>query len=287
MFKFAPTRGTINFSKDSDMATRQPVAAGRFYPGQAAGLREEIKKFLPLTSSKTPLWGVMLPHAGYVYCGDVIGKTLAAQALPSRLVVLCPNHTGRGVPLSVWPEGQWLTPLGPVDVDSELAAELISSGGGFAPDLRAHLGEHSIEVILPFLQTQNPDVSVVPVCVGVRDPEFLARAGRALAKILKGRDDVGLVVSSDMNHYENEKVTFAKDDLALERALAADPAGLLEVVAKNDISMCGAAPLALALYAARDIGGAKVEVVAHETSGKASGDFEHTVGYAGLRLRLA
>lgn len=273
------------------MLTRKPIAAGRFYPGQENSLKREVRQWLENGKrsgdggSGAP-WALMLPHAGYIFCGDVIGRTMAGQKLPSRLVILCPNHTGQGQPLSLWPEGAWLTPLGAVKVDEPLANEILQSGGGFAPDVMAHLGEHSIEVVLPFLQESVSGLSIVPICVGTQNPAILQHAAHALAKVLSmpQNADVGLIVSSDMNHYESEKTTLAKDQLALDQACAANPDGLLKVVARERVSMCGAAPLALALYAAKDLGGVEVSLAAHETSGKASGDFEHTVGYAGLRL---
>ncbi|MDE6735357.1 MAG: AmmeMemoRadiSam system protein B [Desulfovibrio sp.] len=281
------------------MPVRQPVAAGRFYPANPQALRREVRRFLAasedaaLPGRSRKAWGCMLPHAGYVFSGAVAGATLDGLTLPRRLVILCPNHTGRGEPLGVWPGGAWLTPLGEVSVDEALAQALMAAGGGFRPDVHAHLGEHSIEVLLPFLQETASEGgrglhSVVPVCVGTRHPGALARAGEALASVL-GRPenaDVGVVVSSDMNHYENVRRTEQKDALALERALAADATGLLRVVEEADISMCGAAPLALALFAAERLGRVRVELAAHDTSATASGDTEHVVGYAGLRLWL-
>lgn len=293
------------------MLVRQPVAAGRFYPETDEALRREVRRFLAVGAARGGLgadtdaapgsafrpWGCMLPHAGHVFSGAVAGATLAGLKLPRRLVILCPNHTGLGRELGVWPGGAWLTPLGPVAVDEPLATALAVSGGGFAPDVHSHLGEHSIEVLLPFLQMARGDsgdppdagMTVAPVCVGTRRPGALARAGRALAEVLARPEnaDAGLVVSSDMNHYEDERRTMQKDALALERALAADADGLLRVVEEEHISMCGAAPLALALYAARRLGKVRVELVAHDTSATASGDTRHTVGYAGLHLLLA
>ena len=281
------------------MPVRQPVVAGRFYPGNPVALRRELDRFLtaPVEAGPAggarPAWGCMLPHAGYVYSGAVAGATLDGLTLPRRLIILCPNHTGRGEPLGVWPAGAWLTPLGQVPVDEALAGALIAAGGGFRPDVQSHLGEHSIEVLLPFLQAaqgQGGEVApaVVPICVGTRHPGALARAGEALASVLVRPEnaDVGVVVSSDMNHYEDVRRTEQKDALALERALAADPDGLLRVVEEADISMCGAAPLAITLHAARRLGQVRVELAAHDTSATASGDTQHVVGYAGLRLYL-
>lgn len=308
------------------MPLRQPIAAGRFYPDDPEALRAALRacltpKNLPEPTGPRPhraasrLLGVMLPHAGYVYSGRVAGAVLAGPwgagtvgaALPRRCVALCPNHTGQGQPLGVWSDGAWRTPLGDVPVDAPLAAALCAQGG-FASDMACHLGEHAIEVLLPFLQslpaaaapeappqpdaTMEPSVRVVvPVCVGTRRPEILRAAGQALGAVLAAAqtagDPVGLVVSSDMNHYEDQQTTLQKDGLALERALACDPEALLDTVACNHISMCGAAPMALALYALRVLGEPWAELAAYDTSASASGDAAQVVGYAGLRFGIA
>lgn len=274
------------------MQVRQPIAAGRFYSSSPRELRAEVGHYLQADASRSreaAPWGMMLPHAGYVYCGSVIGATLANAKMAKKLIILCPNHTGRGKMLGVWPDGQWLTPLGTMKVEQNLAQQIIDCGGGFESDINSHLGEHSIEVLLPFLQVADPDAEIVPICVGVKNAQVLAQAGRALAAVLKKPDNsgVGIIVSSDMNHYENERQTLIKDAMALEKAAGADPAGLLQVTDQHNISMCGAAPLALALYTAKNLGRADVEIVAHDTSGRASGDYSHVVGYAGLRVFVA
>lgn len=274
------------------MPGRRAVVAGKFYPGQKNLLEQEVRSYLEAgrqwakDRESGDVWAVMLPHAGHIYCGRIIGETLAGLKLPERLIILCPNHTGYGQALGVWPEGAWLTPLGEVGVDKSLADELIASGGGYEPDIASHLGEHSIEVLLPFLQETIKDPRIVPVTVGSRNPALLKRAGAGLAKVLLRPDNsnVGVIISSDMNHYEAHSATLAKDELALEQARQGDPDGLLAVTARNNISMCGAAALAIALYAAKDLGYAGVEVTDHDTSGPISRDFEHTVGYAGLHL---
>ena len=132
----------------------------------------------------------------------------------------------------------------------------------------------------------------MPVCIASQTNADLKAAGLALAEvagdaIVKG--EVGIVVSSDMNHYEDEKTTMAKDNLALEKVLAEDARGLLETCAQNCITMCGAGPMALALHALRAIRlvpTRKAWLVAHETSGRVAGDFEKVVGYAGVRFYL-
>ncbi len=304
------------------MSTRHPIAAGRFYPADVEQLKKELHAWLMTVSSSagsvpdghahdagSRLLGLMLPHAGYVYCGRIIGGTLASSwknstagaSLPQRLFVLCPNHTGQGKPLGVWAEGQWMTPLGPVQVDEDLAQTLIQAPGGFLPDELCHLGEHSIEVLLPFLQSLplaagkdgSPAMprTIVPVCVGTRRPDVLRSAGLALAQIVEDYrargEDVGLIVSSDMNHYQNQEQTLHKDAQALAQALACDPEALLAVVDREGITMCGAGPLALALFAMRSLGNPWAELCLYDTSAAASGDTSRVVGYAGLRFGLA
>ena len=300
------------------MPERMPVVAGRFYPAAPDTLQAEVRSYLaagknysasaPLDPSHSPsarLCGLMLPHAGYAYCGKVLGATFASPwgaasagaNLPERLVILCPNHTGRGAPLAVWPKGTWRTPLGSMPVDADMAAALCGTGG-FVPDMQAHLDEHSIEVLLPFLQCLPPPQgktgatrSITPVCVGTIQHKALLQAGLALAEAVrqceKQGERVGIIVSSDMNHFDNQEATMHKDALALSQALACDPEGLLAVVERNKISMCGAAPMALALFAAHALGEPWAELCLYDTSATASDDTHRVVGYAGLRFGLA
>lgn len=277
---------------------RSPVAAGRFYAGTAENLAADAALYMaegaaaaaPVPPEAARPAAVMLPHAGHVYCGRVVGATLAGARLPSVLVLLCPNHTGRGAPLAVWPGGAWRTPLGDMACDEDCVAALISRPP-FAADPLAHLGEHSLEVLLPFLQSL-PDGPrrIAPVCVGTARPDILKSAGESLAAVLAGRDDVAVVISSDMNHYEPEKVACIKDKAALDRVLALDPDGLLDVVARHAITMCGAAPAALALYAFHALNDAglrplpRAALLLHETSARVSGDASSCVGYAGVRF---
>ncbi|RRD69497.1 MULTISPECIES: AmmeMemoRadiSam system protein B [unclassified Desulfovibrio] len=290
------------------MSIRTPVVAGRFYAAASDRLEQDVLSLLqtdcPHTSPQLgQLLGLMLPHAGYIYSGKVAGATLACPwgestagaCLPERIVVLCPNHTGQGHPLGVWPEGEWLTPLGSVSVDRKMAAALCD-GGEFAPDTRAHATEHSIEVLLPFLQCLPPPPgrssrSITPVCVGMHDPQALRRAGHVLAEAVRASEvqgqQVALLISSDMNHYEDQEKTLVRDARVLQQALTCDPEALLTTVAAEQSSMCGAHPLALALYAAQALGSPQAELIAYDTSATASGDTHRVVGYAGLVLGLA
>ncbi|MDY7001005.1 MAG: AmmeMemoRadiSam system protein B [Thermodesulfobacteriota bacterium] len=264
---------------------RQPVVAGQFYNGRENALRSEVQKYLALASEKSgrPTILAMSPHAGYVYSGAVAGRTLGRADLAGTVLLLGPNHTGQGRALAVWPEGRWFTPLGGVAVDSDLADKLLCEEDRLSPDYRAHISEHSLEVMLPFLAVINPEVRIVPVCVSENRYEILASVGAGIARTLKKwSDPVSIVVSSDMSHYISHNQAKARDALALESIIALDPEGLLGVVRKNSISMCGVLPMTLGLVVAKALGAASAEVAAYATSGDASGDFERVVGYAGV-----
>lgn len=270
------------------MPVRNPQMAGKFYPGHADDLRRVVAECMPAAPESAATINphmVMLPHAGYAYCGRVIGQTLARVRLPDTLLLLGPNHTGQGSPLAVWPDGPWKTPLGPVETDAELTARLLESGGGFVPDAEAHAREHSLEVLLPFLQTLRPNLRIAAAAISVQDPAALRAAGEALGAVLlqyaREGAPVSMVVSSDMHHFADQETTLKLDGMALARLLGMDPEGLLRTVDQYRISMCGVRPVVLALYACRTLGATRSELVRHATSAEITGDAERVVGYAG------
>ncbi|UCH79271.1 MAG: AmmeMemoRadiSam system protein B [Candidatus Coatesbacteria bacterium] len=261
---------------------RLPVVAGQFYPGSEAALRAELASYVVAAERKRYLGG-LCPHAGYVYSGATAGELFGRLALPATVVLLGPKHHGAGADFAVWPAGAWQTPLGEAPVNEEVAAAIIAGVGSAQADERAHLPEHSLEVVVPFVQYVNPQAAIVPIAVGPAAPQALFAAGEALAEALAPyRDDVVLVISSDMTHYESVAAAERKDRLAIERLEALDAEGLLEVVASHNVSMCGAWPAAAALVALRGLGASGGSLVRYATSGEASGDYDQVVGYAAV-----
>ena len=266
---------------------REPAVAGRFYPADPAVLAEDVAALLaehpggrPTAEPPRPALGLLAPHAGYPYSGAVAGATYARVAVPERVVVLCPNHTGMGVRVAAWPGGAWLTPLGRVPVDAGLTAALLE-GGLAAPDRDAHLLEHAAEVQLPFLQLRRPDVAIAAVCLGPLSYARCEEFGHAVARAAR-RSGALVVASSDMSHYVPAAEARRKDGLALERVLALDPRGLHEVVRREDITMCGYVPATVMLVAALDLGAREAELVRYANSGDVTGDEDSVVGYAGV-----
>lgn len=103
---------------------RHPAVAGRFYPNNPNTLKKDLHSYLSTQATPTPALGCVTPHAGYMYSGAVAGAVFANLDLPRRLVVLGPNHTGKGRPLAIMSSGSWETPLGQAPIDSSLAEDL-------------------------------------------------------------------------------------------------------------------------------------------------------------------
>jgi len=265
---------------------RHPAVAGRFYPGDPIVLRRDLENYLSPETTAISAFGCVVPHAGYMYSGAVAGAVYRHLQIPKRCIILCPNHTGLGEPLSIMTDAAWQTPLGTVPIDQPLAEELKREFPLLVEDSEAHRREHAIEVQLPFLQTIAQDFSFVPIALGTGRFEALEKLGEALAEVLKKvKTPVLTIASSDMNHYENDHITRIKDHRAIEKILALDARGLFDVVMTEQISMCGFGPTVAMLTAASRLGATSAELIRYATSGDISGDRDMVVGYAGIVVR--
>jgi len=266
---------------------RSPAVAGRFYPLKREALVREVDQYLepesPDEKTTDSAIGCVVPHAGYMYSGHVAGAVYRLLPARSRYVILGPNHWARGSLLAVMSTGNWLTPLGQVPLDTELARSISEKCPLLTEDAQAHAGEHSLEVQLPFLQRLSSTLKFVPIAIAVADYASLELLGHAIADAIERSPEPVLVVaSSDMNHYEPDLVTREKDNKAIEKILQLDPEGLLQVVRDEDISMCGYAPTVAMLTAAKDLGAREARLIRHATSADAGGETESVVGYAGI-----
>lgn len=280
------------------MARRRPAVSGMFYPSGRENLLREIESCflhrlgpgsLPrrVKGDRRPS-ALISPHAGYVYSGPVAAHAYARLdgCNVEVAIVLGPNHYGVGTPVSIFPEGVWVTPLGEIPIDTELAMGLSRLSDIFSLDEVSHEHEHSIEVQLPFLQYVVGSFRLVPICMLDQSIEAAVRVGEALAEILRRRENVVLIASSDMTHYEPHERASRKDSIALERISMLDVEGLYEAIFEHEISMCGYGPVAAVLHACRKIGAERAEVLKYATSGDVAGDYSSVVGYAAVEIRL-
>ncbi len=264
---------------------RLPAVAGRFYPSDPAELTALVHKYAKADSQTAPVRvrGCLVPHAGYVYSGHVAGAVFARIALPKRILVLGVRHYPRGESAAILSSGAWRTPLGDAPIDEALAGALRKACPLLREDSVAHSAEHSLEVQLPFLQVLVPGFTFVPVALGTVRFEDLVSVGEAIARVLEtAKEDVLLLTTSDLNHYEDDSTTRVKDHKAIEQLLARDARGLYDVCRNEDISMCGLGPAVAMLTALNALGVQKSELVKYATSADVSGDRDEAVGYAGM-----
>ncbi len=277
------------------MAIRKPYVAGLFYAGSTERLREQIGwcfrgEFGPGKIPKPPYHALrgpvalVLPHAGYQYSGPVAAwgfAWLAEQGRPEAAVLIGTNHTGRGGRVSLGLRGAWETPLGPMEIDADLAEAILSGSLLIEVSEVAFIQEHSVEVQLPFLQYLFGGGRFVPLVMLDQRLEVAQEVGRALAGAIRDKPIV-LIASSDFTHYEPHEQAVRKDRLAIERLLELDLSGFYEVVREHGLSICGYGPIASVVEAARILGLGGGRLLKHATSGEVTGDRAAVVGYASL-----
>jgi len=278
------------------LSVRRPAVAGAFYPAQPDRLRDQIEACFTHERGPGRLPGgeraprdtlaVVCPHAGYVYSGPAAAHSylaLAEQKKPDTVVVLGPNHTGWGSPVSMMGEGSWETPLGRVRLDSELAKAIFEAAGVIDYDETAFLREHSVEVQVPFLQYIYGDFKLVPVCMGYQDLQTSREVGEAIHRASEGRD-VLVVASTDLTHQEPQQSANRKDRMIIDSIQAMDEERLQKVVHDNRLTTCGYGPVSAALVASKLDGAKKAELLSYYTSGDIVGDYGGVVGYAAVRI---
>jgi AmmeMemoRadiSam system protein B len=264
---------------------RLPAVAGRFYPSDPAELTALIHKYAGSDPGHAPIAAraCLVPHAGYVYSGHVAGAVLARIALPKKIIILGVRHYPRGEPAAILSSGAWRTPLGDARIDEELAEALKKDCPLLREDSVAHSAEHSLEVQLPFLQALAPDFTFVPVALGTVRFESLVSVGEAIARVLAASEEnVLLLTTSDLNHYQDDATTRVKDRKAIEQLLALEARGLYDTCRREEISMCGLGPAVAMITALKALGVNKPELVKYATSADVSGDRDAVVGYAGI-----
>lgn len=264
---------------------RQPAVAHQFYAGEPKTLAADLSLLIPNIpeESREKAVAVVCPHAGYVYSGAVAGETIGRVRIPKTVLLLGPNHHGRGARAALAASSAWRMPLGLVPVEARLSSLLTEKCRLLAIDDAAHSHEHSLEVQIPFLQHLRPDVEIVPISLSMLPFDQCEEIGLAIAAAIRDfGEEVLILASTDMTHYESRQMAGQKDGLAISRVLALDPAGLYETVLGSRITMCGIIPTTIALIAAKALGACRANLVRYTDSGAVSGDIRQVVGYAGF-----
>jgi AmmeMemoRadiSam system protein B len=264
---------------------RLPAVAGQFYPASPRDLSSLIHRFLNENGEqeKVRVRACLVPHAGYIYSGHVAAAVFSRIEIPKKILILGVRHQPIGETLAILSHGEWRTPLGDVAVDRALGLQLRGACPELQEDEVAHSREHSLEVELPFLQVLQPEFMFVPIAFGMTDVSELMRIGEGIAEVVgKFEEEVLIVTSSDMNHYEDAVTTRRKDQRAIECMVRLDPQGLHDVCRRERISMCGLGPAIVTLNAVKKLGVKSGELIKYATSGEISGEYGSVVGYAGM-----
>ena len=275
---------------------RQPAVAGAFYPNDAEKLKELIEScflddagvgYIPRLKSfdggDYPI-NVMVPHAGYQYSGPIASHgycEIVKNGFPEVFIIISPNHTGFGSEISVFNEGEWITPLGNVEVDGEFADAIIECSDIASADFAAHIREHSIEVQLPFLQYFSADFKIVPITMGTQTFVTSNDLSNAIFEAAnKLNKSYSVIASTDLSHFNNQEKANKVDGFVLEDISEMNEFKLFEEVVQYNITMCGYAPVMAAMSLSKRCGKNTSEILAYGTSGDVTGDFTSVVGYA-------
>lgn len=274
------------------MQIRTPAVAGMFYPSEKNELKESIRQCflhsfgpgkLPPTEEKKKIYGVVCPHAGYMYSGPVACHSLysISSESPELFIIIGPNHWGVGCNVAAMKDCSWETPLGQVEVDSEAAAELAKITNIVDLDFSSHIKEHSLEVQVPMLQEVYSKFKILPIALIDQEKDTAEKVGEAVATIAKQKNSM-IIGSSDFTHYEPNEFAHEQDKALIEPILDLDIEKFYKILYERNVTACGYGAIASTMIACKKLGATKGELLKYATSGDVTGDTSSVVGYGSI-----
>ena len=275
------------------MEVRTPAVSGTFYPDDQKELKSLIHDCFthtigpgktPPTDSDQKIYGVICPHAGFVYSGPVACHSFySISSSTSKLAIITgPNHYGIGQSIASMVDASWKTPLGLMEVDSESVLELRDGLDILELDSFSHSKEHSIEMQVPMLQeTFSHDMKILPVSLINQEQKTATKVGSAIAKIAQKKDAL-LIGSSDFTHYEENEFAHRQDLALIEPILKLDVDEFYKILYERKVTACGFGAIASTMTACKELGATKGKLLKYATSGDVSGDKSSVVGYASI-----
>ncbi|MGZ3592282.1 MAG: AmmeMemoRadiSam system protein B [Syntrophales bacterium] len=267
-----------------DKEIRKSVIAGTWYPGSSKVLRADIEEFFlnaPDVVIDGSIRGLIVPHAGYAYSGQIAARAykIIKRKVFDAVLVLGPSHRAYFRGVSIYNRGGYETPLGVVPVDVALANDIMAQSEmiSYMPD--AHSQEHSLEIQLPFLQVALGEFRFVPLVMGEQDRETCENLAESIVNAITGRN-VLLVGSSDLSHFHSYEKAVKLDSAVIKRIEKMDGRGLLEDLEKNLCEACGGGPAAVTMMVSAKLGADRAKVLKYANSGDVTGDKSSVVGYA-------
>ena len=275
------------------MEVRTPAVSGTFYPDGEKELKSLIHDCfthpigpgkIPPTNSEQKIYGVICPHAGFVYSGPVACHSFySISSSASKLAIITgPNHYGIGQSIASMIDTSWKTPLGLMEVDSESALELRDGLDILELDSFSHSKEHSIEVQIPMLQeTFSHEMKILPVSLINQEQKTATKVGSAIAKIAQKKDAL-LIGSSDFTHYEENEFAHRQDLALIDPILILDVDEFYKILYERHVTACGFGAIASTMIACKELGATEGKLLKYATSGDVSGDKSSVVGYASI-----
>ncbi|OPY13440.1 MAG: hypothetical protein A4E70_00746 [Syntrophus sp. PtaU1.Bin005] len=263
---------------------KKSLIAGSWYPGNPRILERDILDYfkkVPDDPIGGEILGLVAPHAGYMYSGQVAAhayKQITGKAY-DVVFVIGPSHRSYFRGVSLFNQGGYETPLGIVNVHESVAAGLLEGSPriSFLPDV--HLQEHSVEIQLPFLQVALGAFLFVPLIMGDQDEETCRMLADAIISSA-GNQNILVVGSSDLSHYHNYEEAIKMDRRILDHLGRMDEKGLLRDLQRGVGEACGGGPAAVTVMVAKGLGADKAAVLTYANSGDVTGDRSGVVGYA-------
>ena len=275
------------------MEIRTPAVSGTFYPENEKKLKNLIHDCFmhPIGPGKTSptdsdekIYGVICPHAGFVYSGPVACHSFySLSASSSKLAIIVgPNHYGIGQNTASMIDVSWKTPLGLVEVDSDSVLELREHLDILEIDSFSHSKEHSIEVQIPMLQDVFSDeMKILPISLINQEQKTATMVGSAIAKIAQEKDAL-LIGSSDFTHYEENEFAHRQDLALIDPILKLDVDEFYKILYERKVTACGFGAIASIMTACKELGATQGKLLKYATSGDISGDKSSVVGYASI-----
>ena len=288
----------------TESVVRSPVVAGMFYPDQKDKLIKLIEEvFLhPVGVGKLPgekeimkgsLVGAIVPHAGYIYSGPIASHAyfeISKYSQNDIFIIIGPDHYGLGSDISIYMGDYWETPLGKVKIEKSIGEYILEDNQFAADDPLGHISEHSIEVQVPFLQyvyniRKKKNFSILPITMNTQTPEIAISLGKTLFDVMRDFEDLTVIASSDLSHYNPYDVARRLDGMAIEAIEKGDPENFFKVIRNNNISACGYGPIMALMSLVNETSTQKLVKLAYANSGDTGGDKTSVVGYAAFATK--
>ena len=279
---------------------RQPAVAGQFYPSDPNELKSTLKTlFIKAKPSKNlhNLIALIVPHAGYIYSGEVAASAFNQIDLKKEydnIFIIGSSHYLAFDGASIYTQGDFITPLGIVKVNTDFAKKLIKQSDVFSDRIDAHLKEHSLEVQLPFLQYKlKREFKIVPIIIGTQSPDVCKKIGDQLRPYFNSKNL--FVISTDFSHYPPYDEAVKVDKITADAIMKNSFANLISTLRANErsniqnlaTSLCGWTSVLTLLSITENNPDVSFELVEYKNSGDSEyGDKSKVVGYNAIAVSL-